>query len=140
MRADRPVIAVDEHDFPSDRYVVDGIAGATGRVNLPKEAASFERVRGGARLAAVFKKGSASVCLITGGPARLAAKMVQLEAKPTDLAVSDTSLFATFADGRAALRALVERPYSPDRRLVLTIIDRGPTRALVRQLQEEEKP
>jgi kynureninase len=31
MRADRPVIAVDEHDFPSDRYVVDGIAGATRR-------------------------------------------------------------------------------------------------------------
>jgi hypothetical protein len=77
--------------------------GANGRVNLPKEAAGFERVRGGARLAAVFKKGSASVCLITGGPARLAAKMVQLEAKPTDLAVCDTSLFATFADGRAAL-------------------------------------
>ncbi|MEZ5224255.1 MAG: aminotransferase class V-fold PLP-dependent enzyme [Ilumatobacteraceae bacterium] len=31
MRADRPVLAVDEHDFPSDRYVVDGVAGATGR-------------------------------------------------------------------------------------------------------------
>jgi hypothetical protein len=77
--------------------------GATGRVNLPKEAASFDRVRGGARLAAVFKKGNSTVCLVTGGPARLAAKLVQLEAKPTDLAVSDTSLFATFADGRAAL-------------------------------------
>ncbi|MCB1002337.1 MAG: hypothetical protein KDB40_23795 [Acidimicrobiales bacterium] len=31
MRPDRPVLAVDEHDFPSDRYVVDGVAGATGR-------------------------------------------------------------------------------------------------------------
>lgn len=31
LRPDRPVLAVDPHDFPSDRYVVDGIAGATGR-------------------------------------------------------------------------------------------------------------
>ncbi len=31
LRPDRPVLAVDEHDFPSDRYVVDGVAGATGR-------------------------------------------------------------------------------------------------------------
>ena len=31
MRPDRGVLAVDEHDFPSDRYVVDGIAAATGR-------------------------------------------------------------------------------------------------------------
>ena len=25
------LLAVDEHDFPSDRYVVDGVAAATGR-------------------------------------------------------------------------------------------------------------
>jgi kynureninase len=31
LRPDRPVLAVDAHDFPSDRYVVDGIAQATGR-------------------------------------------------------------------------------------------------------------
>lgn len=31
LRPDRAVLAVDEHDFPSDRYVVDGVAGATGR-------------------------------------------------------------------------------------------------------------
>ena len=31
LRPDRPVLAVDEHDFPSDRYVVDSVAGATGR-------------------------------------------------------------------------------------------------------------
>jgi kynureninase len=31
MRPDRAVIAIDEHDFPSDRYIVDGIAAATGR-------------------------------------------------------------------------------------------------------------
>jgi kynureninase len=31
LRPDRTVMAIDEHDFPSDRYVVDGIAGSTGR-------------------------------------------------------------------------------------------------------------
>ncbi|MFN6121411.1 MAG: kynureninase [Actinomycetes bacterium] len=31
LRPDRPVLAVDPHDFPSDRYVVDGIARATDR-------------------------------------------------------------------------------------------------------------
>ncbi|MFO0757092.1 MAG: hypothetical protein U0359_11420 [Byssovorax sp.] len=75
----------------------------SGRANLPKEAAGFDRVRGGARLAAVFKRKSPYVCLITGGPTRLAAKMVTLEAAPTDLAVCDTSLFATFSDGRVVL-------------------------------------
>lgn len=30
LRPDRTVIAVDEHEFPTDRYVVDGIAAATG--------------------------------------------------------------------------------------------------------------
>ncbi len=31
LRPDRPTLAVDQHDFPSDRYVVDGVALATGR-------------------------------------------------------------------------------------------------------------
>jgi kynureninase len=30
LRPDRSVIAISEHDFPTDRYVVDGIAAATG--------------------------------------------------------------------------------------------------------------
>jgi len=30
LRPDRRVIAISEHDFPTDRYVVDGIAAATG--------------------------------------------------------------------------------------------------------------
>ena len=77
--------------------------GATARVDLPNEALAFDRVRGGARLSAVFKRGSAAVCLITGSPARYTAKMVQLEAKALDIAVMDTSFVAVFADGRAAL-------------------------------------
>ncbi len=31
LRPERTVLAIDEHDFPSDRYIVDGIAAATGR-------------------------------------------------------------------------------------------------------------
>jgi kynureninase len=31
LRPDRTVLAIDQDDFPSDRYVVDGIAAATGR-------------------------------------------------------------------------------------------------------------
>ena len=37
-------------------------------------------------------------------------------------------------DVRVALREMTGRPFSPDRKLVLTIIDRGPMRDLVRQL------
>jgi hypothetical protein len=76
---------------------------ASGRINLPAEAAKLDRVRGGARLAAVYKRGSQTVCLVTGGPARFTVKLVQLDDKPTDIAVMDTSFVASFRDGRAAL-------------------------------------
>ena len=78
-------------------------AGAVLRCNLPAEAAQLDRVRGGTRLCAVFKPGSQTVCLATGGPARLVAKLVQLEARPTDVVVLETSFIALFDDGRAAL-------------------------------------
>lgn len=77
--------------------------GAMTRTSLPSEAAKFDRVRGGLKLSAVYKRGSQIVCLVVGGPNRPTAKLVQLEAKVTDVAVLDTSLFATYADGRVAL-------------------------------------
>jgi hypothetical protein len=77
--------------------------GASLRCNLPREAQSFDHVRGGPRLVAVFKKGSRTVCVATGGPARLVAKLVELEQELTALGVMETSMVATFADGRAAL-------------------------------------
>lgn len=40
----------------------------------------------------------------------------------------------TWPEVRRAVREIIERPFSPDRKLVLTIIDRPPMRALVRQL------
>jgi len=77
--------------------------GASLRCNLPSEAASLDRVRGGPRLVAMYKKGSPTVCLATGGPTRLNAKLVQLDSAPNDVAVLDTSMVAIFGDGRAAL-------------------------------------
>jgi hypothetical protein len=77
--------------------------GASLRANLPREAQGFDQVRGGPRLVAVFKKGSRTVCVATGGPARLVPKLVELEDAPTAVGVLDTSMIAIFGDGRAAL-------------------------------------
>jgi hypothetical protein len=77
--------------------------GASLRANLPSEAAKLDRVRGGPRLVAVFKPGSTSVCVATGGPAKLNAKMVQLPSAPADVGVLETSLFVATEDGRIAL-------------------------------------
>ncbi len=77
--------------------------GASLRCNLPAEAATFDRIRGGARLSVVFKPGHTTVCVLMGGPHRLAARLVELPQPAIDLAVVDTSLVAVFPDGRAAL-------------------------------------
>lgn len=78
-------------------------SGATWRAELPREAVSLDRVRAGEKLTAVYKRGSAQVCVVTASAGRLNAKMIQLSSPPTDVAVLDTSLFASFADGRVAL-------------------------------------
>ncbi|MFS8066374.1 MAG: hypothetical protein ACMG6S_08370 [Byssovorax sp.] len=91
--------------------------GANARVDLPAEALAFDRIRGGARLSAVYKRGSATVCLVTGSPARYVTKLIQLEAKALDIAVMETSFVAAFADGRLAL-------YDADAILMAT--DAGP--------------
>lgn len=77
--------------------------GASLRVNLPSGASGLDRVRGGPRLTALWRAGSTSVCLATGGPTRLQAKMVELEVAATAVSVLDTSFVATLEDGRAAL-------------------------------------
>lgn len=93
--ADGPQLRVHPGDTPE--------AAVRTRVQLPAEASTFDRIRGGAKLSAVYRRGGRSVCLIAGGQARGSAKMVELEADAADIAVLDTSLFAVFADGRAAL-------------------------------------
>lgn len=76
---------------------------ASLRCELPDGASSLDHVRGGPRLIAAYKPGTKSVCVATGGPVRLAAKMVELEVRATALGVLDTSFVAALEDGRAAL-------------------------------------
>ncbi len=77
--------------------------GASARAALPREAAKLDRVRGGKDLSAVYRKGSSAVCAVTRGAGKLTAKMIDLGAPVTDVGVFETSLFATFSDGRVAL-------------------------------------
>ncbi len=94
-------------------------AGATARVPLPQGAKALDRVRGGQKLSVVYKPGSKTACVVTGGPANLKAKLVLLEAPPTEMAVHDTSLFVLYADGRAvlydsdAINAAGDEPMAP---------------------------
>jgi hypothetical protein len=76
--------------------------GIEARVALPEGAARLDRVRGGQALSAVFKRGEATVCVVRG-PSKLAVKLVELEAKPVDVAVLGGNLLVAFADGRLAL-------------------------------------
>jgi hypothetical protein len=76
--------------------------GTSARVALPEGAAGLDRVRGGQKLTAVYARGEATVCVVRG-PAPLAAKVVQLEAKPADVAVLDRYLLVAYSDGRLAL-------------------------------------
>src|SRR5262249_28034549 len=94
--------------------------GASLRANLPREAAALDRVSGCPRLVAVWKPGQRTVCLCTGGPVRLNAKLVQLEEQPTALGVIETSFVAAFADGRAALY---------DSEAIAAASDNGPIKA-----------
>jgi hypothetical protein len=77
--------------------------GATGRAPLPREAASFDRVRGGQSLTALFRRGEPAVCVVPQKGGRLSAKMIDLGGPVVDLAIAETSLVAAFADGRVAL-------------------------------------
>jgi hypothetical protein len=79
--------------------------GTSARAALPADAGALvlDRVRGGSALAVVFKRGDASVALITGGPRRFDAKQVALGGKVADAAVLGSSLAVVFIDGRAAL-------------------------------------
>lgn len=76
---------------------------ASLRVDLPGDAAKLDHVRGGPRLVAAYKPGARQVCLATGGPVRLNAKMVELESEVRALGVCDTTFVAMFGDGRAAV-------------------------------------
>ncbi|MCK6586155.1 MAG: hypothetical protein L6Q76_01080 [Polyangiaceae bacterium] len=77
--------------------------GANWRASLPRDAASFDRLRSAPKLSVVWKRGSPDVCVVTASGGRLVAKMVRLAESPIDMAVYDTSMFAIFPGNRAAL-------------------------------------
>jgi hypothetical protein len=77
--------------------------GASHRASLPREAAKLDRIRGGQKLTAIYKRGSSAVCAVVKSGSRLDAKMIALDSPAADVAVLESSLFVAFADGRAAL-------------------------------------
>lgn len=77
--------------------------GASHRANLPGGAAKLDRVRGGQKLSAIYKRGSSAVCAVVKSAGKLSAKMIALDAPAADVAVLESSLFVAFADGRVAL-------------------------------------
>jgi hypothetical protein len=77
--------------------------GTSSRVKLPGEAAGLDQVRGCQGLTAIYERGAAAACLVTGSGNALQARIVQLGAPVADVAVFDGSLLVAFADGRVAL-------------------------------------
>jgi hypothetical protein len=77
--------------------------GAKDRAPLPRGAAKFDRVRGGRDLSVVYKRGEREVCIVQRAGGKLTAKIVVLRDGAADAAVTETSLFVTFADGRIEL-------------------------------------
>lgn len=105
ITATETYVVVDKSDGGELRVHPGGTPepGANWRTTLPKGAASFDRLRAGQKLSAVYKRGAPEVCVVTANGGRLSAKMIRLESAPTDVAVLESSLFAAFPGGRAAL-------------------------------------
>ena len=106
--------------------------GTSAKTTLPAEARELDLVRGGKELSAVWKRGVTAVCVVTGSPSRLSARMVTLEARPADMAVLDDALLVAFADGRLALydaRALAAAGDAPvEARSLVALASRGKPR------------
>jgi hypothetical protein len=77
--------------------------GPTLRASLPRAAQNLDRVRGGPKLTAVYKRGASALCAVVRSSGKLAAKMLTFADPVADVAVLESSLFAAFADGRVAL-------------------------------------
>ncbi|WP_437655782.1 hypothetical protein [Sorangium sp. So ce1182] len=77
--------------------------GPTLRALLPRAAQNLNRVRGGAKLTAVYKRGASAVCAVVRSSGKLTAKVIELGEGVADVAVLESSLFVAFADGRVAL-------------------------------------
>jgi len=109
-------------------------AGANARTTLPAEAKALDRLRGGRDLSAVFKPGKTSVCIVQRKGGSFAAKMIQLEMAPVELAVFETSLFATYPDGTFVLYdndSLAADTASPQATSTVRLPARGEARSVI---------
>lgn len=77
--------------------------GSLAKIALPQSAAKLDRVRGGKFLSAIYKRGTPSVCVVRRAGNRLDTKVLRLDWAPTDVAVAETSLLVSTADGRVVL-------------------------------------
>ncbi|WP_437675725.1 hypothetical protein [Sorangium sp. So ce131] len=77
--------------------------GPTLRAPLPRAAEGLDRVRGGPKLTALYKRGAGAVCAVVRSSGKLSAKLLALDAPAADIAVIESSLFVAFPDGRVAL-------------------------------------
>ncbi|WP_437733963.1 hypothetical protein [Sorangium sp. So ce1335] len=77
--------------------------GPTLRASLPRAAQNLNRVRAGAKLTAVYKRGASAVCAVVRSSGKLTARLIELGEPVADVAVLESCLFAAFADGRVAL-------------------------------------
>lgn len=78
-------------------------SGAAGRADLPVGAKSFNKIKCGKDLSAIYKRGSSSVCIVRSTGSGYEAKMVNLDVAAVDVAVISTSLFTLHEDGRLCL-------------------------------------
>lgn len=103
---------------PTDTFVVVDVAGglelrmhpgatpepgANGRAPLPSDASKLDRLKGGASLSVLYKRGKSEACIVSQSGGRLQAKMIDVGGPIASAATSETSLVVAFEDGRAAL-------------------------------------
>lgn len=77
--------------------------GANGRAPLPSDAKKFDRLKGGASLSILYKRGTSEACIVSQSGGRLTAKMIDVGGPIACAATSETSLVVAYDDGRAAL-------------------------------------
>jgi hypothetical protein len=136
MTATDTYVVVDKGDGGELRVHPGGTPepGANWRATLPREAASFDRLRSAAKLSVLFKRGSSDVCAVTAVGGKLVPKMVRLAEAPIDMAVYETSMFALFPGNRAALYNSEAIAAAGDKTLdptaSLTVNARGELRAM----------
>ena len=119
-------------------------SGANARVDVPADARSYDRIKGGRDMCALYKRGGDRVCVLSrGSRSEVAAKMVVLDTAAVDVAVIATSLFTIGLDGTVrlfsgpALQQAGDEPMAPTFTMdtpasgeptVMTSTTKGPSR------------